>query len=90
MLLGFQVQGMNGILLQRLSAFKLGVERIVHPLERSANLCCFSVPWFKHLEKEWIERYAQAYRKVIENYEQLLEHDADKSQGGRWYGQSNE
>ena len=59
-------------------------------LERSANLRCFSVPWFKHLEKEWIERYAQAYRKVIENYEQLLEKDSDKSQGGRWYGQSNE
>jgi len=59
-------------------------------LERSANLCCFSVPWFKHFEKEWIELYAKAYRKVIENYEQLLEQDSDKSQGGRWYGQSNE
>ena len=59
-------------------------------LERSENTYCFSVPWFKHLDREWIELYAKAYRKVIENYEQLLEADSDKSQGGRWYGQSNE
>ena len=59
-------------------------------VERSENTYCFSVPWFKHLDREWIELYAKAYRKVIENYEQLLETDSDKSQGGRWYGQSNE
>ena len=35
------------------------------------------------------DTYAAAYRKVIENYEQLLEKDDDNSQGGRWYGQSN-
>ncbi len=61
-----------------------------HCLERSAQIACFSVPWFKHFEKEWIECYAAAYRKVVENYTQLLEGDGDKAQGGRWYGLSNE
>ena len=55
----------------------------------SENVFCFSVPWFKHFDKEWIERYASAFRKVIENYQQLLEGDADKRQGGRWYGMDN-
>jgi len=52
---------------------------------------CFSIPWFKHYEKEWIEKYAAAYRKVAENYQELLETvSEDSDQGGRWYGQENE
>lgn len=50
---------------------------------------CFSAPWFKHLDKELIEKHAAAFRKVIENHEQLLEDDKDKTQGGRWYGTEN-
>lgn len=50
---------------------------------------CFSVPWFKHFDKEWIERYAYAFRKVIENHQQLLEADEKQDQGGRWYGFDN-
>ncbi|MBE6696589.1 MAG: aminotransferase class I/II-fold pyridoxal phosphate-dependent enzyme [Ruminococcaceae bacterium] len=59
-------------------------------LDRSTEITCFSVPWFKHYDKEWIERFAASIRKVIENYDQLLEGDAKKAQGGRWYGQTNE
>ena len=59
-------------------------------LKPSEERYCFSVPWFKHFDKEWIEAYANAYRKVIENHEQLLEGDADKQQGGRWFGTANE
>ena len=55
----------------------------------SESIFCFSVPWFKHFNKEWIEAYANVFRKVIENHEQLLENDTDKSQGGRWYGMEN-
>jgi len=55
----------------------------------SESICCFSVPWFKHFDKEWIEAYAAAFRKVIENHEQLLESDTDKAQSGRWYGSTN-
>ena len=53
---------------------------------------CFSVPWFKHMDKEWIERYAAAYRKVSENYRELLENDdkAPVDATGRWYGTSNQ
>lgn len=58
-------------------------------IDPSAEICCFAVPWFKHYDTKWIETYAKAYRKVIENYEQLLEKDDDTTQGGRWYGQSN-
>ena len=51
---------------------------------------CFLIPWFKHFDKEWIETYAAAFRKVVENHEQLLEGDAGRSVGGRWYGLSND
>ena len=49
----------------------------------------FLIPWFKHYDKEWIERYAAAFRKVIENHQQLLDADAREAQGGRWYGFDN-
>ncbi|MBQ7044893.1 MAG: aminotransferase class I/II-fold pyridoxal phosphate-dependent enzyme [Clostridia bacterium] len=55
----------------------------------SESISCFSVPWFIHYDKEWIEKYASIFRKVILNHEQLLESDTDKSQGGRWYGTTN-
>ncbi len=53
---------------------------------------CFSIPWFKHFDKEWIERYAAAYRKVAENYEALLALEEKKTEHacGRWYGTSNQ
>lgn len=55
----------------------------------SESIYCFSVPWFKHYDKEWIERYASAFRKVVKHYRDLLASDTDKSQGGRWYGSTN-
>lgn len=58
-------------------------------LKKSEEFCCFNVPWFKHFDKEWIEKYAGVYRKVVENYEQLLEGDVDKTQGGHWHGSEN-
>ncbi len=57
--------------------------------KQSETMYCLTVPWFKHFDKKWIETYAAAYRKVIENYQQLLEDDVDKTQGGRWYGTEN-
>ena len=57
----------------------------------SVKCYSFSIPWFKHFEKEWIEAYAMAFRKVCENHLQLLE-IADKSdvEHGRWFGTKNE
>ena len=57
--------------------------------KRSETVYCFSVPWFKHFDQEWIEKYAAGFRKVIENHAQLLESDARQAQGGRWYGTEN-
>lgn len=50
---------------------------------------CVQIPWFKHYEPEWIEKYANAFKKVINNYEALLEGDSTQSSGGRWHGTTN-
>lgn len=55
-------------------------------LKPSEEKYCFLIPWFKHYDREWIEAYAAGYRKVAENYRQLLEGDEHSAQGGRWFG----
>ncbi len=46
----------------------------------------FSVPWFKHYEPEKIEEYANAFRKVCENYKELLADDpGDPEMIGGWH-----
>ena len=35
----------------------------------------FSIPWFKHYRPKIIEEYALAFRKVAENYKELLPGD---------------
>ena len=68
-------------------------DRDVRELDESINKSntkyCISVPWFKKFDKERIDAYVAVYRKVAENYEQLLEGDIDKEQGGRWHGTEN-
>ena len=67
----------------------VGEDALCRPSEEKY---CFSVPWFKHMDKEWIERYAAAYRKVCENYKELVEVDEKipVDATGRWYGTSNQ
>ncbi len=55
----------------------------------SEEILCFQIPWFKHFDKEWIDTYVAAFRKVASHYEELLVGDDDKSQGGRWFGVAN-
>ena len=56
-------------------------------LDISLKKECISVPWFKNLNKEWIDRYVQVYKKVVENYQELLEEDLNKNKiEGIWYG----
>ena len=55
----------------------------------SEEKLCFQIPWFKHFDKEWIDRYVAVFRKVADHYEELLVGDDDKSQGGRWFGVAN-
>lgn len=55
--------------------------------EPSLEQNCFAIPWFKHFDKEWIERYAAAFRKVAENHMQLMHlEEGQDIATGRWYG----
>lgn len=45
------------------------------PVSEAVMARTFSVPWFKHRRPEIIAQYAQAFRKVAENYHALLEGD---------------
>jgi len=55
----------------------------------SEKIQCIQVPWFKHFDKELIEAHANAFKKVIDNYELLLEGDYENASGGRWHGTTN-
>ena len=61
--------------------------------DKSLSFHCFQIPWFKHFgeeDKKWIEKYAEAFRKVAENYKDLLAGDEKVSSGGRWHGTDND
>ena len=42
------------------------------PVSESIHEICVAIPWFKHLDKPVIDKYATAFRKVIENADQLI------------------
>ncbi|UCC98880.1 MAG: DegT/DnrJ/EryC1/StrS family aminotransferase [Phycisphaerales bacterium] len=56
------------------------IEQYAQPLPVAESIVrrVFEVPWFKHHEPEAIEEHANAYRKVIENYQSLLPGDTEK------------
>jgi dTDP-4-amino-4,6-dideoxygalactose transaminase len=39
------------------------------------NTMVFSIPWFKHYRPQIIEKYAMVFRKVVDNYKELLKYD---------------
>lgn len=41
------------------------------PVSYRIHDICISIPWFKHLDKPMIEKYAEAFKKVIENADQV-------------------
>ena len=45
------------------------------PVSNAVSARLYVIPWFKHFRKDEIEQYANAYRKVAENYEELLAGD---------------
>lgn len=45
------------------------------PISESIQECVFSVPWFKHYRPNLIKEHAEAFRKVAENYKELLPGD---------------
>ena len=58
-------------------------------LTPSEHKYSMTVPWFKKFDKEWIELYAGAIRKVAENWQQLVEVKEEEQEGGRWHGNEN-
>jgi len=63
------------------------VRELDEKLDTANTIQCFSLPWLKKFNKEWIEKIAECFRAVIENHESLLPLDGgDVKQGGRWYG----
>lgn len=49
------------------------------PVSESIAHSVFMVPWFKHCRTDIIEQHAEAFRKVAENYEALLEGDEEEA-----------
>ncbi|HHV96543.1 MAG TPA: DegT/DnrJ/EryC1/StrS family aminotransferase [Clostridiaceae bacterium] len=45
------------------------------PVSEKIGTRTYSIPWFIHYRPEIIEQYAYAYRKVAENYKELLKDD---------------
>jgi perosamine synthetase len=56
------------------------------PISDKVGTMTFSIPWFKHYRPEMIEEYANAFRKVAENYKELLQDDkGNPPQIGGWH-----
>ncbi len=56
--------------------------------DRSIDNNCISAPWFKHFDKEIIEKMAACVKKVADNHMQLVEafKDDETAVSGRWFG----
>ena len=56
------------------------------PISEKIATLTYSIPWFKHYRPEIIEEHAEAYRKVAENYEVLLDDDpGNPADIGGWH-----
>ena len=55
------------------------------PVTDNVQAMTFNIPWFKHYRPEIIAEYAAAYRKVAENYRDLLPGDTQPDDlQGKW------
>ena len=48
------------------------------PVSEGIQERVFNIPWFKHYRPEMIKEYAYAFRKVAENYKELLPGDTKR------------
>ena len=63
------------------------VRELDEALKRSEEICCISIPAFRKYMPEYIEQYAQGYRKVAQNYQKLLNAGCstdNSASGGSW------
>ena len=61
------------------------VRELDKALAPSENIHTLSIPWFKVYEPEYIEMYANGYKKVVANYTELLEGNKESEVGGIWH-----
>ncbi|MDY0175566.1 MAG: DegT/DnrJ/EryC1/StrS family aminotransferase [Lentisphaeria bacterium] len=54
------------------------------PETERINSRIWAEPWFKHYREEEIKPYAEAVRKVLENYEELLPGDQKQAEESGW------
>ena len=52
----------------------------------SEEKLCFSVPRFVKFDKDAIDQFVAVYKKVTDNYQQLLKDDHGTNAGGAWMG----
>jgi dTDP-4-amino-4,6-dideoxygalactose transaminase len=66
------------------------VRELDKALPVTENIKIIQSPWFKKFYPEYIDLYVNAYKKVIENYEELLvvDENADKSLGRMFFHNS--
>jgi dTDP-4-amino-4,6-dideoxygalactose transaminase len=56
------------------------------PVSEGIGARTYNIPWFKHYRPEMIREYAQAFRKVAENYQELLKDDpGNPAHLGGWH-----
>lgn len=56
------------------------------PVSEAVGTRTYHIPWFKKFRPEIIDQYANAFRKVAENYEELLEGDQGNPETvGGWH-----
>jgi len=56
------------------------------PVSEKIGSIIYGIPWFAHYKPEIIEQYANAYRKVAENYKELLKDDpGNPAKLGGWH-----
>ncbi len=67
------------------------VRQFDEALQASVDKQSVSAPRIRRYNKEWIEKFAQAFRNVVDNHEQLLYSiDDEEKTGGRWFGFDNQ
>ena len=53
--------------------------------KKSELIDCISLPRFVKFDKEWIDKFADAIKKVVANHKELISADNDKDKGGHWF-----
>jgi hypothetical protein len=65
------------------------VRKLDEQLKASENIPCISIPWFVKYMPEYIEQFANGYKKVSAHYRELLDGKTQGEVGGHWYASVN-